>query len=412
MEYPDGHTRGLLLRVTPSGKKSWAVLYRRKSDGRKRRYTIGAYPEFKLSDARAHAEDVVARVSRGEDPAAQVQAHNAALTFGQLAETWVLRHGRPNKGPRSLYDDQLMLTREIYPAIGRMKADEVVKRDVIGILELVAGRGARYRSNRIFALLRSIYRWGLAEDLIQRDPTQGIRPRTIERPRERVLSDEEVRILWRALDNAPMSKAVATILRLALITGQRVGEVAGMAKSDIELAPANPMWTQQGRGRKNKELTRVPLSPLAAELILDAVARSGDSQHVFPSPTGAGAITAHAATRAISRARPGLGIDHFRVHDLRRTAATGMASLGINPHTISLVLDHTSVTKGTVTGAVYVKYSFDREKREALERRADHLEDVIARQMRSDRRHASVLGKQGADKISVGDTSDNVRIRG
>ncbi len=377
-DYRDGHTRGLLLRVTPNGNKSWAILYRRKSDGRKRRYTIGTYPEFTLSAARAEAEDIIARVSRGEDPAAQVQARNAALTFEQLAETWIVRHGRPNKSARSLYDDQLMLTREIYPAIGGMKADEVVKRDAIGILESVAGRGARYRSNRVFALLRSIYRWGIAEDLIQLDPTQGIRPRTAERPRERVLSNEEVRILWYALDDAPMSRAVATILRLALVTGQRIGEVAGMPKADIELSLANPIWTQQGSRRKNKELTRVPLSPLAAALIRDAIDHSGDSPHVFPSPTGTGAITAHAATRAISRARPGLGIDHFRVHDLRRTAATGMAALGINPHTISHVLDHTSVTKGTVTGAVYVKYSFDREKREALDTWGAQLETIVA----------------------------------
>ncbi|MGZ5823462.1 MAG: Arm DNA-binding domain-containing protein, partial [Hyphomicrobium sp.] len=95
-EYRDGHTRGLVLRVTPKGIKSWAVLYRRKSDGRKRRYTIGTYPEFSLAAARTQAEAIVALVSRGEDPAARVQARNAALTFEQLAETWVTRHGRPN----------------------------------------------------------------------------------------------------------------------------------------------------------------------------------------------------------------------------------------------------------------------------------------------------------------------------
>jgi integrase len=381
-EYRDGHTRGLALRVTPNGIKSWAVLYRRKSDSRKRRCTIGTYPEFSLAAARAQAEEIIARVSRGEDPAAQVQARNHSLTFEQLAETWVIRHGRPNKSPRSLYDDLLMFKREIYPVIGGMKADEVPKRTVIGILDSVAERGARTRSNRVFALVRSVYRWGLAEDLIQFDPTQGIRPRTVERPRDRVLLDEEVRILWRDLDDAPMGEEVATIIRLALVTGQRVGEVAGMAKAELDLSSAKPMWTQPSRRknkeRKNKEMTRVPLSPLAVKLIRDAVARSGSSPHVFPSPRGTSAISDHAATRAISRARPGLGIDHFRVQDLRRTAATGMASLGINPHTISHVLDHISVTKGTVTGAVYVKYSFDREKREALDTWGAQLETILA----------------------------------
>jgi len=175
-----------------------------------------------------------------------------------------------------------------------------------------------------------------------------------------------------------MTKAVATILKLALVTGQRVGEIAGMAESEVELWGTNPVWTQPSRRRKNKEMNRVPLSPLAVKLLGEASSESGNSAFVFPSLSGVNPITAHAATRAISRARPDLGLAHFRVHDLRRTVATGMASLGVNPHTISLVLDHISATKGTVTSAVYVKYSFDREKRGALEKWATHLEGLIS----------------------------------
>ena len=377
VEHVDGHTRGLVLRVTPAGAKSWAVLYRRQSDGRKRRYTVGSYPEFSLEQARTEALDVIARVARGDDPAAKVQHRKQAHTFEQLADVWVRRHGRPNKSPRTLYDDGLMLKNEVLPAIGAMKAEEVKKRDVIQIIDAVADRGARYRSNRVFALVRSIYRWAVAEDLVSIDPTRGIRPRTVERPRERVLTDKEIVQFWRALDESPMTTAVATILRLALVTGQRIGEVAGMSRDEIDLSSANPMWTQSGARRKNRELTRVPLSPLATALIKEAMVTSADSAFVFASPTGSGPMSAHAATRALARARPSLEVDHFRVHDLRRTVATGMAALGINPHTISLVLDHVSVTKGTVTGAVYVKYSFDREKRAALEAWADHLSRLL-----------------------------------
>ena len=128
--------------------------------------------------------------------------------------------------------------------------------------------------------MRSIYRWGIAEDLIHFDPTQGVRPRTIERPRERVLSNEETRTFWHGLDNAPMGNAVATILRLALVTGQRIGEVAGMAKAELELSAA--MWTQPGSRRKNKQMTRVPLSSLAMTFISEAIACSGESPYVFP----------------------------------------------------------------------------------------------------------------------------------
>jgi integrase len=377
IEHRDGHTRGLVLRVTPRGVKSWAVVYRRRSDGRKRRYTIGNYPAVTLTEARDRAQQVLAAIARGDDPAGESQTRRTAITFARLAETWIQRHGRPNKSPRALHDDRLMLKNDILPLIGPMKADEVSKRDVIAVLDRVVDRGARVRSNRVLALLRAIYRWGLAEDLVTSDPTLGVRPRTIERPRDRVLTDEEVRAFWCSLEVAPMGASVRTILKLALLTGQRIGEIAGMAKTELSLSAGNPVWTQSGARRKNRELNRVPLSPMAENLIREALSRAGNGSYVFPSAKGDLPIGPHAATRALVRARPMLAMAHFRVHDLRRTVATGMASLGVNPHTISLVLDHISAIRGTVTGAVYVKYAFDREKREALETWERHLIQIV-----------------------------------
>ena len=377
-EYRDAKTPGLIFRVTANGAKSWSVIYTRLSDGKKRRITIGTLQAFSLSEARAEAHSIIAKVARGGDPAGDQQAFKGALTFSELADHWVKRHGKPNKSPRALHDDQLMLKGELLPAIGQMKADQIKKRDIIRIIDAVAERGAKYRSNRVLALVRSIFRWACAEDIIQTDPTQGIRPRTVERARERVLNEEEISVFWHKLKEAPMSKSVATILKLALVTGQRIGEIAGMTKAEIDLSYSNPMWKLPGGRTKNKQVSRVPLAPLAKALIKEALSRSGDSSYVFPSPTGNGPISAHAATRAMGRSRSMLGIENIRAHDLRRTAATSMASLGINPHTISLVLDHTSVSKGTVTGAVYVKYSFDREKREALELWSEYLQGIIS----------------------------------
>ena len=115
---------------------------------------------------------------------------------------------------------------------------------------------------------------------------------------------------------------------------------------------------------------------LAIKLIAEAIALSGDGAYVFPSRLGGGPITGHAATRAMSRTRSNLTVTNFRIHDLRRTCASGMAALGINPHTIALVLDHISATKASVTNSVYIKYSFDKEKRHALETWAAHLEQL------------------------------------
>ena len=138
------------------------------------------------------------------------------------------------------------------------------------------------------------------------------------------------------------------------------------------------MWSLPGERSKNREGHRIPLSPLAVTLIKEASSLSPDSDFLFPSPKEDAPIGSGAATKGMQRARPTFGLADFRVHDLRRTAATGMAELGINPHTISLVLNHISAAKGTITSAVYVKYSYDKEKREALEAWGGRLAEIIA----------------------------------
>jgi integrase len=266
-----------------------------------------------------------------------------------------------------------MLKKDILPAIGRMKVGEITKRDVICIADHILERGARVRCNRTLALMRSIFRWGMAEDLAQRDPTFGVRHRTVERPRDRVLTDEEIKTFWTQLPEAEMSEGLTIILKLALLTGQRIGMISGMAKSELDLGGAAQSWTIRGSRTKNREAVRVPLVGLAVPLIREGIAASGESRYVFPSPRGDDPITPHAATRAMSRWRPKLGMADFRVHDLRRTCATGMARLGVPRFHISLVLDHVSVTHGTINGAVYDKYTYDAEKRDALNKWSKHL---------------------------------------
>jgi len=105
--------------VSASGTKTWAVLYRRRSDGSKRRLTIGAFPGFNLNDARTEAKDILARAARGEDPAQKVQLRHTASSFNELSREWEIRYAIPNKSKQALYDDRLMLKKDILPAIGR-----------------------------------------------------------------------------------------------------------------------------------------------------------------------------------------------------------------------------------------------------------------------------------------------------
>lgn len=148
--------------------------------------------------------------------------------------------------------------------------------------------------------------------------------------------------------------------------------------AELTLSDIAPIWIIPGERSKNGQPNRVPLSPLAVQLIKEARELSPEGDWLFPSATGNGPIDPHAPTKALDRARPVIGLEDFRIHDLRRTAATRMAELGISPHTISLVLNHVSARRGTVTGKVYNQYSYDREKREAFEKWGRRLIEIIS----------------------------------
>lgn len=403
LELRDADTRGLELRVGKSGAKTWALLYTRQSDGIVRRVTIGPYPQIGLAEARGRAMALKVRVDAGEDPAAKLQEIKAAPTFKELSDDWVKIHG-PNKSPRSLADNVSMLQRHVLPVIGAKKAHAVTKRDILHLLDTVAlkpdarlgkktlskrkskdvpiievARNLSHRPARVYELVRAIFRWGLSRDILAHDPTFGMKPPLKkERPRERALSTTEIKQFWKNLDDTPLTAGVRLALKLALVTAQRIGEVANIAKAELTLDGPTPVWMIPGSRSKNRESHRVPLSPMAVDLIRQAEKLSADSPYLFPSPKETAAIGSGAATKGLQRARPHIALDDFRVHDLRRTAATGMAELGINPHTISLVLNHISAQKGTITSAVYVKYSYDKEKREALDAWGRRLVEILS----------------------------------
>jgi integrase len=439
--FPDTAVEGLELRVSATGAKSWTMRYVRKSDGARRRVTLGRFPDLGLERARRDVAKLRVAVAEGADPAGGVSARKASMTFAELSGEWLVRHAVVNKGVRSVQDNRSMLKRDILPKIGAMKAMDVTKRDVIRILDAVAIRGdARasmrapprpltHRPNRVFELVRAICRWAVGRDLLVNDPTWGMSaPIKKAKPRERALSPVEIAVLWHALDrtpisrrqvpaglprgstiigdaDVPMTRPIALAMKLALVTGQRIGEVFGTAESELTTGSLAPVWTIPSTRTKNGEPNRVPLSPLALRVIAEARELAAGSPWLFPGPTGA-SMHAHSATRALERARKAIGIANFRVHDLRRTAATQMAELGVSPHTIGLVLNHVSTRRGTITSGVYIHYSYDREKREALDAWGSKLEKIIAPQsMRGPRTHANLPGQV---PVAVGAESDLV----
>jgi integrase len=227
---------------------------------------------------------------------------------------------------------------------------------------------------RVFQDLRAMFRWAAARGDLDRNPMEGMKMPTPPRPRERVLSEEELATLWKALPSIQKSVSCQRIIKLCLLTGQRVGEVSGIRMSEIDLRTR--VWTIPSARSKNKHTHTVPLSAAAISVIEEARSDArGDV--LFPDDAGKGSLRADAVSKTITKAQERIGIAHWTAHDLRRTAVTGMAQLGVAPIVLGHVINHRSVTKAGVTLAVYAHYDYAKEKREALELWAERLAGIV-----------------------------------
>jgi integrase len=376
IELRDAKTAGLTFRVSESGAKSWSVLYRRKADGKRRRASIGDYPSFSLADARSEALAIMARVARGEDPAKDVLRGSPCKkprTFGELADRYLAGHATEK---RSGFKDRAMLEKDVLPSLEGELLTEIERADITAILDRIIARGAPIQANRTFEVIRKVFNWGIEKGFIEVSPCYRMKAPAKNRRRDRALSAEEIRRCWRKLIlKTKMSWETRMILRLCLVTGQRVGEVAGARKAELRLDQGE--WRLPGARVKNGSPHTVPLSPLATCLFKKAMNRSNGSDFVFPSPTTEEPITGHAVAKAMHRSRAVFGLSNsVTPHDLRRTAASFMGELGFSRLIQDKVLNHITTDNSSISG-VYDRYSYMREKREALETWANHLIQIL-----------------------------------
>jgi hypothetical protein len=209
---------GLALRVTDSGKKTWTVVWHQ---GRQtRRHAFGEYPTVTLASAREEARQLLARIGRGEDPTTARIAKRVAPTVAALAADFIERHAKPHK--RSWEADQRTLDVDILPVIGRMQAGDVQRKHVRALLDDIIARGTaarpnRTHANRVRALLHALFAFGVRRDLLTANPVDGVE-RQPERPREKVLTADEVRAIFTALaDERP---SLQTYVRLIDLPGR------------------------------------------------------------------------------------------------------------------------------------------------------------------------------------------------
>lgn len=369
VDYWDPSVPGFGLRISNTGLKTWIAYYR--INGRKRRYKIETYTRMPLSDARTRAKQIFAEVAKGIDPAAVKQSERKAETFGDLAHLYLELHAKENK--KSWKEDERILNKEVLPQWGTSKASAISRRDVIHLLDLTVKRGAKVHANRVLALVRKIFNFGISRDIVVMNPCQAVTRPTKEHARDRVLTADEIRSFWNALESEDMD--IQGIFKLYLLTSQRGAEVRSIAKSEIDMETG--WWTIPDTKTKNGLQHRVFLSVQAQEIVRAQKARHPDSPWLFPTSRANRETTKTPHINNIQKAIQRLQLKtkiEFVGHDLRRTAASNMTGMGIPRLVVSKILNHveTGVTK------VYDRHSYDAEKREALQRWADHLFEILS----------------------------------
>lgn len=371
------------LRVSPGGRKTWIVFYRH--NGRARRMTLGVHPHTSLAEARDKADDALHKVDHGGDPASTKVEERKAETFAELAHEYVERHA---KKKRSGHEDIRLLygsphkkktgKRPHEPIVkrwGAMKAKDITRRDVRALLDDIADR-APIMANRTLALVRKMFNFAIEHSWLEANPCLMIKRLAPDRQRDRVLSEDEIRKFWAALDAE--HPIIAALFKVRLLTAQRGGEVHGATWSEMDFDSG--WWTIPAQRAKNGLAHRVPLSPPALKILKDLNSKAGDSEWVFPSTRKTGPHINH-AQKAIERIVKRSGVE-FRGHDLRRTAASLMVGAGVPRLVVSKILNHVE----TGVTAVYDRHGYDLEKRAALDFWGKRVEAIIA-----NKRDAKVL---------------------
>lgn len=374
----DAIVSGLVLRLTPFGARTFAVWYR--VNGRPARITLGKYRSedsstdgITLAQARARARDVIQAARLGHDPQAEKREAREADTIADLVADFLeegksLRRKTPWR-PKTREEFERLLRVEILPTFGSKRAVEITKADVAALINRLARRAPTV-ANRTLQVLKLLYTWAMKNDRTQVMPAWPDAPSpTVHR--ERVLTPDELRAVWAALDSEPA--LITTAFKMMMLTAQRRGEVLSMRWRDLAEEPDGWWWTIPAESNKSARLHRVPLAAPAVALLDGLRPLTGGGAWVFPSPhAGKGPIAnpQKAAERLWKRA----GVTGARLHDFRRTAASGMAASGVARVVIGKVLNHAD---GAVT-AIYDRHGYDTEKRAALEAWAKRLEVTLA----------------------------------
>lgn len=384
-EYRIQGERGLVLVVTGDGVGSYYYRYQiGKGLARKfRSEKIGRRDEISLQAARGKAGELRLAVGAGSDPVAEKEARTKARTLRQLFA--YRREKDQGRAASTLAGYQATLEADVFGELGDLPAAEITADQIARILENVEAR-SKHSAHKARSAIGSTYRWALKRRLVKINPTVGLGFTHASKPRNRVLTEDELRSLWQGIETEPgLSEAMRLLLKLAILTGQRMGEVAGASKSELSLNTSNPKWRIPAERMKRKSREQiVPLSEQGVALFKRAIELSGDSEFVFPADQGRVRVGKEARTphinresgsKAMARLREKIGLDDARMHDMRKCITTWLRERGTSSDVCDMILHH---TRPGVTAAFYDFATLEGPVREALQRWADHVGQVAS----------------------------------
>lgn len=353
------------LRVSAKGQKSWFVMYRMPDQDKRKRFTLKKrYPVLGYKVAKKEATIILNGVADGIDPAKTRKEKKESETFSDCWQIYLKMHALKKKKASSVAGDKGIYERDLKKSLGPMKMTDISRKHVVSVLDEVAERG-NIIANRTQALISIIFTTAVEREIVESNPCYKMHKRGgKETSRTRVLSKEEIRAYWFACER--LSPKMRDIFRLRLLLAQRNAEIVSMRFQDIE----GDVWTIPASVTKNSKEHRVPL-PLQALDIIKGCAN--ESEWVFPSSNNSRTGHVNYVLKAGRTLKKEAGLQDFRGHDARRTAATMMAESGVSDFIIGKVLNHTD---NSVT-AVYNRHAYDEEKRRALEKWANRLDQIL-----------------------------------
>ena len=387
IEVADTSARGLTFRLSARGARSWSFRFRDPISGRVSRQTFSG--DLDLKQARAAALQARSLVAQGQNPVEEkrrARQEAKTRTFDSLADRYLTEHARRHK--RTADADERMLRLHVRPAWGSRRFDKIGRADVIALCEAVVTAGKPTQANRVQALVSKVFSFALDADLIAGHPCARLKKRTRETKRTSTLSNEELRLFWTAVGEAPNSARIGLALRFMLLTGARVTEVAGARLIEFDRLEHDKTatWTIPEARFKNGRAHVVPLSSMARAVALELIdlshkrAKISGPEYLLLSPTGRNEpIDGHALSVVMTRfaatmdkrqspsecgAARSWWADKPTAHDLRRTMATRMSGVGVPAEDVSACLNH--ARKG-VTATHYDHYDRAKEKRRAFE---------------------------------------------